>query len=145
MDLSVRTNNSQETQDLAYKLAQKLEPGDVVALSGDLGGGKTTFTKGLLAGLQGQGVVTSPTFVLQKKYAVDKGNINELLHFDVYRINTTEELFALGWEEILDQGGSVIVVEWAEKIKSALPPSTYWVKFEYIDENTRHISIQKLF
>ncbi len=103
------SHSEQETEALGRRLAQTLRPGDVIALDGDLGAGKTAFTRGLAAGLGYPGRVTSPTFTIVNEY--DGGRLS-LFHFDLYRLTSPEELFDIGWEDYLDRGG-VCCVEWS--------------------------------
>ena len=106
----VETHSEQETEALARTLAEGLKPGDVLALDGDLGAGKTAFTRGLAAGLGYPGRVQSPTFTIVNEY--DGGRL-PLFHFDLYRLTSPEELFDIGWEDYLDRGG-VCCVEWSQ-------------------------------
>ncbi|MDR6120605.1 tRNA threonylcarbamoyladenosine biosynthesis protein TsaE [Bacillus sp. SLBN-46] len=109
-----KTTNSEETSNLAERLAQLLQPGDVIALEGDLGAGKTTFTKGLAKGLQVKKTVNSPTFTIIKEY---NGRL-PLYHMDVYRVADAFE--DLGFDEYFE-GDGVTVVEWAHLIEEQLP------------------------
>lgn len=131
--------SDRHTIDIASSIAGHLENGDVLALSGELGSGKTCFTKGLARGL---GVdhtyqITSPTFTLINEYPARY----KLYHFDVYRIDRDCELDDLGWEEYLGIEG-IVVIEWAEKIVRILPEKTIFIDFEYIGENERRIVIR---
>lgn len=103
------THSPEETEALGQRLARTLRPGDVIALDGDLGAGKTAFTRGLARGLGYSGQVTSPTFTIVNEY--DGGRLS-LFHFDLYRLSSPEELFDIGWEDYLDRGG-VCCVEWS--------------------------------
>lgn len=107
----VETHSERETEALAQKLAGELKAGDVLALDGDLGAGKTAFTRGLAAGLGYRGRVQSPTFTIVNEY--DGGRLT-LFHFDLYRLTSPEELFDIGFEDYLDRGG-VCCVEWSER------------------------------
>lgn len=110
------TNTPQETEDLGAALAAELKPGAVVAFTGDLGAGKTAFTRGLARGLGILDRVTSPTFTIVNEY--ETGRL-PLFHFDMYRLSSSEELFDIGWEDYLTRGG-VCAVEWSENIAGAL-------------------------
>lgn len=112
-----------ETEILGSRLAALLSPGMVVAYRGGLGMGKTAFTRGLAHGLGCQGRVTSPTFTIVNEY--DGGRI-PLFHFDMYRLETADSLFDIGWEDYLNRGG-VCAVEWSELAAEALPPETIYV------------------
>ena len=105
-----------ETEDLGRRLAARLRSGDVVAYYGDLGAGKTAFTRGLAAGLGCTGRVSSPTFTIVNEY----DGALPLFHFDLYRLSGEEELFDIGWEDYLSRRG-VCAVEWSERIGEALP------------------------
>ncbi len=134
--ISVSTEN---TMEIGRSIGEGLQDGDVVALSGELGSGKTCFTGGLARGL---GVdekyrITSPTFTLINEYPAR----HRLYHFDVYRISDYSELDDLGCDEYLGTEG-VVVIEWAEKIKKILPEKTVYIHFEYVDENRRKMIIR---
>ncbi|NMB48538.1 tRNA (adenosine(37)-N6)-threonylcarbamoyltransferase complex ATPase subunit type 1 TsaE [Candidatus Kuenenbacteria bacterium] len=126
------SHSDQQTKKIAQQFIAKLKGPAVLGLVGDLGAGKTQFTKGLAAALQIKNRLTSPTFVLLKPYKVARSEqgIKKLIHIDCYRLSHPEELLALGWQELLtDQ--NLIVVEWADKIKSIMPADTLWINFEY--------------
>ena len=109
------SNSVQETEQLGERLAARLGPGTVVAFTGDLGAGKTAFTRGLARGLGVRERVTSPTFTIVNEY---EGRL-PLFHFDMYRLGGEEELFDIGWEDYLARGG-VCAGEWSENIAGAL-------------------------
>ncbi len=113
----------------------------IVALSGDLGAGKTTLSQ-FIAEILGVGEqVTSPTFVIEKIYKTkDVGRFENFVHIDAYRLNDAAELKALRFEEILNSPHTLVFLEWPERVPEALPPSTFKISFESIDENTRKIS-----
>ncbi len=119
--------------------AARLKGGDVVALDGDLGAGKTHFCKGLAAGLGSDDEVTSPTFALVQEY---RGGKWPVFHFDWYRLEDAGELLGIGWEDYLDEGG-IILVEWSEKFPALLPPSTYVLAFRIQPDGVRHISLSR--
>lgn len=135
------TRSAKETMLIGEKLARNLKPGSVVALSGNLGSGKTTFTKGIGKGL---GVkdprrINSPTFVLIKEY---NGKI-PLYHFDLYRLDDLKEIENLAIEEYI-YGNGVTVIEWAEKIKCILPEKYILVKFEAKGDDKREVTIENI-
>lgn len=133
------SKSREETIQIGRELGETLKGGEVIAFRGDLGMGKTCFTSGLALGLGYDGAVTSPTFALINEYL--GGRVN-LYHFDMYRISSWEELYSCGFFEYIDQGG-VVAAEWSENIEMALPENTIYVEFEYLDENSRKITIYK--
>lgn len=136
------THNAEETMALAEKMVKKLKGGEVLALHGDLGGGKTTFTKGLAEALYVEDAITSPTFVMLKSYPAKLNNRDiTLVHIDAYRADSIEDIKSVGIEDFLNRDDVVMVVEWAEKIREILPKNTIDINFEFVDENTRQISI----
>ena len=126
----VITNSEQETEAAGAALARELAPGDVVAMYGDLGAGKTAFVRGMARGLGLSCHVQSPTFTIVNEY---EGDV-PLFHFDMYRLSGAEELFDIGWEDYLDRGG-VCAVEWSERVEDALPPETVSVTLSRRDED----------
>ena len=110
------TNSPEETEALGEMLAGRLEPGTVIAFTGDLGAGKTAFVRGLARGLGITERVTSPTFTIVNEY---EGGRLPLFHFDMYRLGSADELFDIGWEDYLARGG-VCAVEWSENVSDAL-------------------------
>ena len=110
------TNSEEETEALGVRLAGRLGPGAVVAFTGDLGAGKTAFTRGLARGLGIKERVTSPTFTVVNEY---EGGRLPLFHFDMYRLGSSDELFDIGWEDYLSRGG-VCAVEWSENVSDAM-------------------------
>ena len=115
-----------DTRAHGQRLAAAARGGEVWALVGDLGAGKTHFVQGIAAGLGAGGAVTSPTFTLVHEYP---GGRLPLYHFDFYRLRTAEETLALGWDEYAD-GDGLTVVEWADKFPELLPPGARWFRFE---------------
>ena len=110
------SNSVEETEALGAELAGRLEPGDVVAFTGDLGAGKTAFTRGLARGLGITDRITSPTFTIVNEY---EGGRLPLFHFDMYRLGSSDELFDIGWEDYLSRNG-VCAVEWSEIVDDAI-------------------------
>lgn len=165
--LVATTHNQEETIELGLKLAGKLHGGEIIALYGNLGGGKTTFIKGLAEGLKVNENITSPTFVMLKVYNILRPKVHpgggrkevKLVHIDAYRCDTIEDIKSVGIEDYLNIGQNgeavaarddvIMVVEWAEKIREILPlrqaqgrpKNTININFEFIDENTRKITI----
>ena len=110
------TNSVAQTEELGRRLGEKLAPGTVIAYTGDLGAGKTAFTRGLALGLGITMQVTSPTFTIVNEY---EGGRLPLFHFDMYRLGSSDELFDIGWEDYLARG-VVCAVEWSENVDDAL-------------------------
>ena len=129
------SNSAQETEALGERLAARLRPGDVIAYTGDLGAGKTAFTRGLARGLGVADRVTSPTFTIVNEY---EGGRLPLFHFDLYRMNSPEELFDIGWEDYLARGG-VCAVEWSENVADALERDTVRVDIRRGGEESRRV------
>lgn len=125
------THSPEETEAVGQTLAQRLRPGTVIAYRGDLGAGKTAFTRGLARGLGVGETVTSPTYTIVNEYL---GGRLPLFHFDMYRLGSADELFDIGWEDYLDRGG-VCAVEWSERAEEALPPGTIRVALDRCPEN----------
>ena len=125
------------TEKIAATFAERLKGGEVVAFRGDLGMGKTCFTRGLAAGLGYSGEVTSPTFALINEYI---GGRIPLYHFDMYRVSSWEELYSSGFFEYIEEGG-IVAAEWSENIENALPDNTWYIEFELISENSRKITV----
>ncbi len=116
-------------------LASSLRGGDVVALVGSLGAGKTHATKGIVAGLGSGAEVSSPTFTLVHEYA---GTSLTAYHFDFYRLDDAQEVFDIGWDDYLDAGG-VVIVEWADKFPGLFPSGTRWFRFEILPDGARGV------
>ena len=114
--MEYRSGSEAQTEAIGAQLAQTLTPGTVIAFTGDLGAGKTAFTRGLARGLGIPDRVTSPTFTIVNEY---EGGRLPLFHFDMYRLESSDELFDIGWEDYLRRGG-VCAVEWSEKVSDAL-------------------------
>ncbi len=136
--------STEETKKLAQQLAQTLNGGDIVALYGDLGAGKTTFTRFLVEALGFDNRVQSPTFVISRKYQ-GKGNekINKINHIDLYRLTSKEEAAELGLSEYFSEPTSVTLIEWPEILEETLPAKTIKMHFEVTGENERKILIKR--
>lgn len=133
------TAGEEQTEALGFRLGQLIQPGAVIAYTGDLGAGKTAFTRGLARGLGIPDRVTSPTFTIVNEY---EGGRLPLFHFDMYRLGSSDELFDIGWEDYLARGG-VCAVEWSENVAEALPEDTVWVDLRRLEgeDNGRRITI----
>ena len=131
------THSAEETEALGERLAQTLTGGEVVAYFGELGAGKTAFTRGLAHGLGISMRVTSPTYTIVNEYS---GGRLPLFHFDMYRLGSSEELFDIGWEDYLARGG-VCAVEWSENVTDALD-GAITVRIEKTAADERRITIE---
>ena len=133
------SNSREETEKIGALLADSLKGGEVVAFIGGLGMGKTCFTRGLAKGLGFEGDVTSPTFALINEYL--GGRLN-LYHFDMYRIESWEDLYSSGFFEYIEENG-IVAVEWSENIENALPENTVFVEIKALEDETREITIYR--
>ncbi|HVT90591.1 MAG TPA: tRNA (adenosine(37)-N6)-threonylcarbamoyltransferase complex ATPase subunit type 1 TsaE [Tepidisphaeraceae bacterium] len=128
----------EQTESIAAEIAKTLSGGECIALYGELGAGKTQFVRGLVQGLNGNArSVSSPTFVLLNLY--DSGRL-KLFHLDAYRVHGAEDFEAIGFTELLEQGG-VVVVEWAERVEKLLPVHRRNIRISTIDEQSRRIEV----
>ncbi len=139
------SHTNQVAQSLAKKIIQRLRKSlygaVVVALVGDLGAGKTTFVQGFAKALGIKEKITSPTFVILKRFKIQDLRFKNLIHIDAYRLSKTEELLELGWSNLVKNPQNIILIEWADKIKKILPKDTIWINFEHISEKERNIDI----
>ncbi|MBR2309345.1 MAG: tRNA (adenosine(37)-N6)-threonylcarbamoyltransferase complex ATPase subunit type 1 TsaE [Oscillospiraceae bacterium] len=131
------TTSPAETENIGAALGAILPPGTVIAYTGDLGAGKTAFTRGLARGLGCADRVTSPTYTIVNEYL--SGRL-PLFHFDMYRLSSSDDLFDIGWEDYLQRGG-VCAVEWSENVADAMEEAIY-VNIEKTGEETRRITIE---
>ena len=131
------TNSPAETEAVGAALGAVLQPGTVLAYRGDLGAGKTAFTRGLAKGLGCTDLVTSPTYTIVNEYL--SGRI-PLFHFDMYRLASSDDLWDIGWEDYLERGG-VCAVEWSENVEDALEGAVN-VTIEKLGEDARRITIE---
>lgn len=140
MQIEVISDSAEMTEKIAEKYAQSINSPTVISLVGDLGAGKTTFTKGFAKGLGIKELVTSPTFTIMNDY---KSGRLSLYHFDMYRLNGKDEASNLGFDEYFDlrKLDGVVVCEWAENVLGLLPSLHVEIIFEKIDENKRKIKI----
>lgn len=124
-------------QALGRKLAEEMATGGVVALDGELGAGKTEMVKGMAAGMGYGGVVTSPTFTLLHEYRAGR---KILYHFDFYRVENAQEIVELGWDELLEEPGSLLAVEWASRFPQLLPSAALRLELEILPEGGRRVT-----
>ena len=131
------TNSPMETEAIGAALGKLLPPGSVIAYRGDLGAGKTAFTRGLARGLGCKEIVTSPTYTIVNEYL---GGRIPLFHFDMYRLRSSDDLFDIGWEDYLDRGG-ICAVEWGENVADAMEDAVT-ITIEKLGEDSRQITIE---
>ena len=131
------TNSPEETEKIGAALGKILKPGTILAYEGDLGAGKTAFTRGLARGLGATDVVTSPTYTIVNEYLSGR---MPLFHFDMYRLASSDDLWDIGWEDYLDRGG-VCAVEWSENAADAMEDAIR-VRIEKIGDESRRITIE---
>ena len=131
------TNSPEETEAVGQALGKVLQPGTVLAYTGDLGAGKTAFTRGLAKGLGCTDMVTSPTYTIVNEYL--SGRL-PLFHFDMYRLHSSDDLWDIGWEDYLDRNG-VCAVEWSENVDDAMEDAIY-IRIEKTGEDSRRITIE---
>ena len=131
------TNSPEETERVGAALGAALQPGSILAYEGDLGAGKTAFTRGLARGLGATEQVTSPTYTIVNEYL--SGRV-PLFHFDMYRLHSADDLWDIGWEDYLERGG-ICAVEWSENVREALENPVI-VRIEKLGEDARRITIE---
>jgi tRNA threonylcarbamoyladenosine biosynthesis protein TsaE len=137
---TLESDSPERTEAIAAELAASLRGGEVIALHGDLGAGKTRFVRGLLRGLGGgERAVSSPTFVLLNVYP---GGRLTVYHLDAYRVGGADDFEAIGFSELLEQGG-VVVVEWADRVNTLLPRDRIDISIEHLGEERRRIALRR--
>lgn len=132
----------ENTYKIAGDIAKNLKGGEVLALVGDLGSGKTAFVKGLAKALGIGKHITSPTFVIEKRYDIKylkNKKLKKLIHIDAYRLNTGKDLINIGINDDFLNNNEIVVVEWADKVKDIIPQNAIWIEFEVLEENQRKI------
>ena len=140
------TNSEKETFEFAKNIARTLTGGETLCLIGDLGSGKTSFVKGLAAGLGIDKIITSPTFVLMKNYDVETGHapsLRKLVHIDAYRLSKGADLEAIGVREYLNNPSVIIVIEWADRVRDIWPKNFIEINFKTLAGDEREIIIHK--
>ncbi len=143
------TKNFKETQELGESLAKEILVGGikkiarVLALRGNLGDGKTTFLQGFARGLGIAEVVNSPTFLIMKKFKIPNSNFSFFYHLDLYRLENEQDLEFINFQEIFADPKNIIAIEWPERVEKLLPKEVIKIIFNYVQENTREIKIDK--
>lgn len=138
MQKTLETHSPEQTEQAGGALAACMEPGAVVAFTGDLGAGKTAFCRGFLRALGYPGRVTSPTFSIVNEYDTEEFTV---CHFDLYRILDEDALYDIGWDDYLD-GEKILLIEWSENVPEALPEDCITVNIRRTGETDRLITIQ---
>jgi tRNA threonylcarbamoyladenosine biosynthesis protein TsaE len=137
--MTLISNSEADTMELAARLARGLRGGEVIALEGELGAGKTCFVRGLAQGLGlDAGAVSSPTFTICRRH---DGAALALVHVDAFRLAGPQDLDSIGWEEILAEPGSVVAVEWAGRVAEALPEGRVEIVIEHLAEDARRLRV----
>jgi len=142
------TNSPLQTKNLAKKLAREIlncfstKKTVVIGLIGDLGGGKTTFVQGMAKGLGITEKILSPTFVIMRRFQVSSFKFQDFYHIDCYRIQKPKDILGLGFREIISDPKNIVAVEWADRIKKIMPQNATWIKFTFVDKNTRKITVK---
>lgn len=143
------TENFGQTQKLGEKLGKEMLVASpkklavVLALSGDLGAGKTTFLQGFAKGLGIKENILSPTFVIMKSFKLQALSFKRFYHFDCYRLNDAQEILSLGFKEIISDPKNIVAIEWPEKIAEVLPKDNISIAFNHLEENKRELTISK--
>lgn len=141
-NMKIISKSEKETFNFAKKFAKQLQGGEVLCLIGNLGAGKTAFTKGLAAGLGIKNIITSPTFVIMKNYKVlGHKSIKQLAHIDAYRLNGGEQLLGIGVEDYFNQSDCITVIEWANQVADVWPENNIKVEFKILKGDQREIKI----
>ena len=141
------SKNLEETNEIAKLFADKILKNNksgalVVCLSGDLGAGKTSFTKAFAKHVGVRGNVASPTFIVMKKYALKQQKHKSLLHFDAYNLKNEKELLNLGWNQILSNQDNLIIIEWPENVKNIIPTDAHYVYLSHNEGNSRVLELK---
>src|SRR3989344_1079203 len=141
--MEILSKSLKDTEEAARAFLEQISEKDsqarIIALSGNLGSGKTALVQSAAKILGIKENLTSPTFVIMKKYSVPKFKFSNLYHIDAYRLKNAEELKKLNWEEISSNPENLIFIEWPENVAEAIPKNAFRIAFEFIDENTRKI------
>jgi tRNA threonylcarbamoyladenosine biosynthesis protein TsaE len=140
----MESKSARQTQKIAADLIKKIPKNRkhafVIALEGDLGGGKTTFAQGLARALGIKEKILSPTFNIFKIYKLRTKNYKLFYHFDCYRIEKAKEILYLGFKEIIKDPQNIVAIEWADRIKKIIPQNAVWLNFSFVDKTTREIN-----
>ncbi len=143
-NMQYQSNSEQETKEISKKIAATLHGGDIVLLYGELGAGKSTFTRGIAEYFNINETVTSPTFTLMNIYPIESNEIKQLVHIDTYRLDNEQQLIEIGAEDYLGTPNTICFIEWPEKIEELLKnKKTISVKIVSQEENKRQITVSE--
>jgi tRNA threonylcarbamoyladenosine biosynthesis protein TsaE len=148
MNEIIFTKSAKQTQKIASNLSRRILKSNpagkaaVIGLIGDLGSGKTVFAKGFAKGLGVKENIVSPTFVIERVYRLKSKNYKLFIHIDAYRIEKSGEIMDLGFKDLVSDSKNIILIEWADRIKSILPKNCVRIKFEHAGKNKRKIAIK---
>ncbi len=137
------SNSAEETQKIAADLAQKYQNGGIIAFSGPLGAGKTTFIQGFARGLGINDRLISPTFIVMRQYDIPKNPQGKLFHIDLYRFEDEVDIEGTGLSEIFANPNNIVLIEWAEKLGKSLPQQAMQIKIKLTSGNTREIEVRE--
>jgi tRNA threonylcarbamoyladenosine biosynthesis protein TsaE len=143
------SENEEQTIGFGQKFAEKLQPGDVICLIGELGAGKTTFVKGLAKGLGIEARIISPTYVVVREHTLKSGiknqvsKIDKLYHLDLYRLTSEKDVLGIDIHDVMKDKNAVTVIEWPEVALSLIPTHAWKIVFEHASEHSRAIKIYK--
>ena len=143
--MEIISKTTEDTKKLAREIAAHIKPGQVVALYGDLGSGKTTLTGFIVAELGFKSRVQSPTFVIMRKYKKDSGKIKVINHIDLYRISNLAEIIDLGLAETFVEKETISIIEWPELAETLLPENTVRIKFTHLESDERQVYVENLY
>lgn len=130
------TKNKKETQKIGEEFAKKITNGQILAFFGDLGSGKTTFIQGFSKGLGIKRRIISPTFIIVRKYDI---NDNNFFHVDLYRVETENDIKSVGLDQIMEDGKSIVAIEWSEKLGKLLPKKRIEIHIDLLENEQRKI------
>jgi len=142
------TKRERETKKLGEKIAEKIlkkgpiKIATILALKGDLGGGKTTFLKGVAKGLGIKEKILSPTFIILRKFQIPNSKFQRFYHLDCYRTEKPKEILNLGFKEILENPKNIVAIEWADRIEKILPKKVLQINFKFLGKKEREILIK---
>jgi len=149
MEKVYRSKSSSQTKELGETMAERILSGKkirsaacVLALIGELGSGKTAFLKGFARGLGVEGKILSPTFVILKKFNIEKGRFKFFYHIDCYRLSKGKEILNLGFKDIIRDPENIVAIEWADKLRGLIPKNSTTIRFYFDNEKKRKIVVK---